>query len=160
MPDRVEYRAFITTYNEITNKLLTPASVLPNSTPGTKPIEVTALWDTGAVMTCMKPWLKDRLSLWLSEIPALLTGIGGKVKALMTFINIRLADNLEVEDCPVFIADFPGDADLLIGMDIIGMGDFAVCNTGGKTSFSFAVPPFPDRINFIDKANTANSNNL
>jgi hypothetical protein len=41
-------------------------------------------------------------------------------------------------------------------MDIIGMGDFAVCNTSNETSFSFAVPPFPDRINFADKANAFN----
>jgi len=42
-------------------------------------------------------------------------------------------------------------------MDIINMGDCAICNADGKTSFSFALPPFPDRINFIDKINKLNS---
>ena len=35
------------------------------------------------------------------------------------------------------------DADVLIGMDIITLGDFAVTNVGGKTKFSFQ---FPSRI--------------
>lgn len=45
---------------------------------------------------------------------------------------------------------------MLIGMDIIGMGDFAVCNTGNATSFTFAIPPFPDRLNFSEKAEMLN----
>jgi hypothetical protein len=36
-------------------------------------------------------------------------------------------------------------------MDIIGMGDFAVCSAEKKTSFTFAVPPFTDRIDFTKK---------
>jgi hypothetical protein len=32
------------------------------------------------------------------------------------------------------------DADVLIGMDIIGEGDFAVTHQDGKTTFSFRVP--------------------
>jgi hypothetical protein len=59
-------------------------------------------------------------------------------------------------DCPVYVTDFPGDEDILIGMDIIGMGDFVVCNTDGKTSFSFAIPPLPERTNFVDDAKAAN----
>ena len=30
--------------------------------------------------------------------------------------------------------------DILIGMDVIGKGDFAVCNVWGNTTFSFRVP--------------------
>ena len=52
------------------------------------------------------------------------------------------------------------NADMLIGMDIIGMGDFAVCNTDNKTSFSFAVPPFPDRIDLTAKTEAANKNSM
>jgi hypothetical protein len=34
----------------------------------------------------------------------------------------------------------PGDIDALIGMDILGLGDFAVTHHGGNTAFSFCVP--------------------
>jgi len=56
----------------------------------------------------------------------------------------------------VYVTEFPSNADMLIGMDIIRMGDFAVCNADGKTSFSFAVPPFPDRIDLAEKTEADN----
>jgi hypothetical protein len=79
--------------------------------------------------------------------------------AELSFMSILVTESLEIELCPVYIADFDDDDfDMIIGMDIITMGDFAICNTDGKTSFSFAMPSFPDRINLADKAEAANSN--
>jgi hypothetical protein len=42
-------------------------------------------------------------------------------------------------------------------MDIIRLGDFAVCNADNKTSFSFAMPPFQDRIDFVGRADDLNT---
>jgi len=61
--------------------------------------------------------------------------------------------------CPVYVADFPGNADMLIGMDIINKGDFIICNTDNRTSFSFVMPPFPERTDFTQKAMSFNKNN-
>jgi hypothetical protein len=124
-------------------------------------IEVEALWDTGADMTCVKPSLQAKLNLCRSELvkPMIMSGIGGDVAAEGALVSIWLTPNFALELCPVYIVDFPGDQELLIGMDIIAMGDFAVCNADGKTSFSFAVPPFPERINFADKADALNAQN-
>jgi hypothetical protein len=36
------------------------------------------------------------------------------------------------------------------------MGDFAVCNAGNKTSFSFVIPSFPDKVDFANQAEAAN----
>lgn len=33
-----------------------------------------------------------------------------------------------------------GDCDVIIGMDILGMGDFAVTHQNGNTTFSFCLP--------------------
>ncbi len=44
-------------------------------------------------------------------------------------------------------------ADVLIGMDIIGAGDFAVTNLNGKTTFSYRYPSM-ERIDFV-KASAA-----
>ena len=44
---------------------------------------------------------------------------------------------------------------LLIGMDIIGLGDFAVTNANGKTTFSFRVPSVRE-IDFIPDAQENN----
>jgi hypothetical protein len=34
----------------------------------------------------------------------------------------------------------PGGVDVIIGMDILGMGDFAVTHQAGKTTFTFCAP--------------------
>jgi len=156
-----EYRAFFTTYMGVTDELTTPVGIVPLYTTGPAvckiPLKIEALWDTGAVSTLIKPALWDRLKLRpLENSRTRFAGVGGPVEADVSFINLFLTPELMIECCPVYAADFPGNEELLIGMDIIGMGDFAVCNTGGKTSFSFAMPPFPDRVNFADKAEAAN----
>jgi len=160
MPEKIEHRGFFTTYKGITNTLITPAGILPASmtriTSDFAPVEITALWDTGAVGTCIQPWLKDRLNLRLYNPSGMLTGVGGSIKAYIALVDIHLAYNLIIQDHPVHIVEFPGNADILIGMDILSMGNFAVCNADNITSFSFIIPPFPEHINFIDRAEAAN----
>jgi hypothetical protein len=165
MPSPIEYRGFAKLYDGPVRKLITPASVLPTSLTGTAvpgvPIKTLALWDTGATRSCIKPELKDSLKSYISWTgsPTTFAGIGGKVRANFTLVSLFIANNFELEGCPVYVLDFPGNAGILIGMDIIAMGDFAVCNTNGETSFSFAMPPFPDRINLADKADAINRQN-
>lgn len=148
----------------ITDELTTPANIVPlhtaDLTARNIPFKIEALWDTGAISTFIKPALWDRLKLRPLEFGRTrFAGVGGIVEADVSLVDLLLTPELIIECCPVYAADFPGDTDILIGMDIIGMGDFAVCNANGKTSFSFAVPPFPDRVNFADKAETANRSN-
>jgi hypothetical protein len=162
MSSRAEHRAFTVNHEGLTNEISTPVQLEPIYTADKNLLntqtEIEALWDTGATMTCIKPSLRDRLKLRQSELiePITMSDIGGDVEADGTLVSIWLAPNFVIELCPVYIADFSGDEELLIGMDIITMGDFAICNTGNKTSVSFAVPPFPDRISFADKADTIN----
>jgi hypothetical protein len=94
-----------------------------------------------------------------SGSPKTISGIGGSVRADFTIASIFLTYNLGIVYSPVYVLDFPGSVDMIIGMDIISMGDFAVCNADGKTSFSFAIPSFPERINFADKAEAFNARN-
>lgn len=167
LPAHSKHRAFNVSYDEIAYDLISPVSVLPGSADGIPPnstasaVEVMALWDTGATVSCIKPQLRERLNLPVvqEQGPKVITGVGGVIEVYTTIVNIRLTRNLEIEYCPVSVADFPGNEDILIGMDIITMGDFAVSNTGGKTSFSFAMPPFPDRMNLAEKAEVTNRQN-
>jgi len=156
-----KYKAYFTTYKEIVEELTTPANIRPVLTDDplsrSAPVNIEVLWDTGAMSTCIKPALFERLKLCPFEPGrAKFAGIGGNVTADVTVIDLILTPGLEIEFWPVYVMDFPGDAEILIGMDIIGMGDFVVCNTDNKTSFSFAIPPFPDRINLADKAEALN----
>ena len=55
-------------------------------------------------------------------------------------VNILLVNKVEVYQIKVTEGKISGDADVLIGMDIIGRGDFAVTNKNDKTVFSFRIP--------------------
>jgi hypothetical protein len=41
--------------------------------------------------------------------------------------------------------------EIIIGMDVITQMDIAVTNGGGQTQFSFAIPPFENRIDFSNR---------
>jgi hypothetical protein len=157
--NHTEHRGFIKSYDGPVNKLAATTNILPiassDKTLCNMPFEVNALWDTGATLTFIKPKIRDHLKLrmvreGLSSVS--IAGLGGLVKADFTIISILLTSNFIIEYCPAYVLDFPVKFDMVIGMDIINMGDFAVCNTENKTSFSFVVPPLPERINFADKA--------
>jgi hypothetical protein len=165
MPDHIEYRGFTQTYPSIVNRLITPISIAPVSSRNKAirgiPVKLKALWDTGAMKSLIKPELVKRLDLQMYRVGSAVSfsGIGGRVKADFTMLTIFLTDNMGIEGCPAYVINFPGGADIIIGMDIINMGDFAVCNIEGQTSFSFAMPPLPDRIDFIDRINILNEQN-
>ena len=44
--------------------------------------------------------------------------------------------------------------DALIGMDVIGMGDFSICR---GEFFSYCIPSFENPINFVEKAEKVNN---
>jgi hypothetical protein len=149
------------------DQLISRVKVMPILTadlsPHIVPIELDALWDTGAMVTCVTPAVRNRLKLSPSALDesTILSGLTGNAPAERTFISIQLANSLEIEYCPVYVVDFEDDDfEMIIGMDIITMGDFAVCNTGGETSFSFVIPSFPDRINFTEKADQVNKRDI
>lgn len=157
------YRAITKYYGKPQKKLLMPLDILPVSSSDNvivnTPVRMKSLWDTGASFTVIKPELRDKLKLQMikSGSPATFAGIGKEMhKANNTVLSIRLCENFEISWCPVYVLDFTVDVDIIIGMNIIGMGDFAVCNTNKETSFSFAYPSFPDRIDFTEKAKLFN----
>lgn len=63
-------------------------------------------------------------------------------------VNIRLPNSVAFMGVRVTKGNL-GDADVLIGMDIISQGDFAVTNLGGLTKFSFRVPS-ATHIDFVE----------
>ncbi|MDR1974995.1 MAG: hypothetical protein LBQ31_10090 [Bacteroidales bacterium] len=70
-------------------------------------------------------------------------GVHGEREVNVYFVNITLDNrnitiNTQVTECDELSAD--NSVGLLIGMNIITMGDFAVTNFGGQTLMSFRVP--------------------
>ncbi|MBR3307251.1 MAG: hypothetical protein IKI75_08370 [Lachnospiraceae bacterium] len=147
-----EYNAFTTTYDSISDKLSNTAEV---SCAG-KTCAVQALWDTGATCTCISYEVARLLKLIPTGFNSILTPSGRKV--VHTYlIDILLPNGVMVGDVVVCDSDIGEQGlGLLIGMNIINIGELCVSSKGGRTTFSFIIPPVSDA-DYIPEANKLNN---
>ena len=129
-------KAFTTISQTITNKLTNNVTIKYND----KTLTVDALWDTGATNTCIAESLIQKLALKSTGKVNMYTPSGVAIKD--TYLaDIILPNNVEVPDLKLTAADLDEQGiGLLVGMDIINRGDFAVSNFKGQTVFSFRIP--------------------
>lgn len=113
--------------------------------------EYIAVWDTGASITCISNTVIKDLSLKPIG-PATSYGSGGARESTKHLVNVVLPNRVGFSGINVLQADLVIEEesprfDVLIGMDLLSRGDFAVTNHNGKTTFSFRMPSM-DRIDF------------
>ena len=114
--------------------------------------EFVALWDTGATAMVISPKIVAALGLMPSGV-ARVHYADGTAKDVPRFVvNIRLPNNWTFQGWPATLGN-PAGTDVLIGMDIISRGDFAVTNGNGRTTFSFRMPAQAD-IDFVAEGNS------
>lgn len=105
-----------------------------------------AVWDTGATGTCITKTLADTLAL--EQVGMCMShGVTGAAECRTFLISLFLPNGIAVPEIEVSDCEDNIGCDILIGMDIIGMGDFAVSNHG-HTAFTFRVPSV-QTINFV-----------
>ena len=97
-----------------------------------------AIWDTGAMSTTISPVLAQKLGL-VSFGKVKMQHANGDAIVNTYIINLLLPNNMEISTLPVMEGAMT-DVDLLIGMDVITLCDFAITNKEGKTIFSFDIP--------------------
>ncbi len=116
-----------------------------------------AIWDTGATSSVVTPTVVKKLGL-IASGKTNLHGVAGSKEDADTFLvsfilpNKVLVNGVRVAEVPTI----GGSADILIGMDIITLGDFSVTNTNGKTVFSFRTPSVK-MIDYVDEINRSKS---
>ena len=134
--DQQIFNAFTTKWDGQANALITDAFIEYNN--HTLPIK--ALWDTGATGTCISPNVVAQLGMIPTGKGTSHTASG--VATVNTYLaNIILPNHVRVTDVSMIDANIGTNGfDVLIGMDIIGMGDFCVSNLRGKTVLSFRIP--------------------
>ena len=66
----------------------------------------------------------------------------------VVYITIELPNRVIKKTIKAAVCNIAANAGMIIGMDIISIGDFALSNGSNQTLFSFAVPPFKDKIDF------------
>jgi hypothetical protein len=143
MTPQVECHTLFVNYGYRAREIVTPAKIGP-SCPGERPYipyaqEFLAIWDTGATQTTITEDLAKKLGLYkISE--HMVEGVTGSAICNTYLIALALPNGILIPE--IEVADCAGNigCDILIGMDVIGKGDFAVCNVWGNTTFSFRVP--------------------
>ena len=118
-----------------TNAVVT--GVAGYSDPKALPAVVSALWDTGAWSSVITQ--KVVTALGLSPIDHVRAcGVNGWYDAPVYIVDVTLPNKIKISNLLVSLGTMTA-ADMLIGMDVISMGDFKLINDG-KTSFSIRTP--------------------
>ena len=120
----------------------------------------TALWDTGATNTVITKKVMMECKLWSTGMTKVIHA-GGETITNSYLVNLYLPNKLEVRGVRVSEGILGEKVDVLIGMDIISKGDFAVTNYNGTTVFTFRYPSVEciDFVKNIRQAKTVKKSN-
>ena len=147
-PKSITITSFTSRYNGLSNVLVNDVFVSSKLFhPTDKKIDLNALdthsykalWDTGATNCVITQKIIDDLKLKPIGMTKVNTASHVEVDAEIYIVSILLPNKICVPNVRVTKGNISGH-DLLIGMDIINRGDFAVTHNKGKTSFSFRMP--------------------
>jgi predicted aspartyl protease len=146
-------QSFTATADARRRELVTPCKISAAFDPaGPKPhrelFDFTAIWDTGATNSVISPSVVTACGLKPIGMTEVHTA-NGTCKAEQYSVNIYLPNRVAFQSVRVTNQPLVGTP-VLIGMDIIGMGDFAVTHMDGKTMFSYRWPSL-ERIDFVEQ---------
>ena len=120
-----------------------------------------AIWDTGATNSGITKKVVDDLGLKPTGLVEV-SHAKGRSMTNTYLVNIYLPSEVTIGQVRVTEVELLSDnlpegkrPQILVGMDVIGMGDFAVTNFSGKTVMSFRIPSV-EEIDFIPRAQENN----
>jgi hypothetical protein len=156
---KTRHFAFKQEYPTLSFRLITDVQIFDITTgPLKNGIKVKALWDTGATGSVITPEVSKRLQLVpINRVKV--TGVNNTSMADVVKISIGLPNRVMVQEVNAMVCDLNQNIDMLIGMDIILNGDFSISNAGGKTLFTFAIPPFENKTDLYEKTFAVNKRN-
>ena len=127
--------SFTAKSNSRAKVILTPADVFIANTQDH--INIAAIWDTGASGSAITQFVAQNLGL----IPigrTIVHTANGEAEQNTYLVDIGLPNAVKVNGLIVNeVPALSGQAEILIGMDIITLGDFSITNLKGKTCMSF-----------------------
>lgn len=142
MNNNIPTFAFTTTNPRFVREIITEAEVsIPHvGNPTAEFIKTSALWDTGATNSVITPLLVDKLGIKsITQIRSL--HAGGESIADVYMIDIVLPNKLVIPNVKVSkCAEQGGRFGIIIGMDIISMGDFSISGQYPRRMVSFCLP--------------------
>lgn len=133
----VRGKAFTTTIDERAAKLVNEVEVSDGDGAARR---YSAQWDTGAQRTCISQKVVCELSL-VQFGCIRLTSPAGEECVPTYKVELLLPNNVAIVNYEVPLAHFDAaDVDVLVGLDVITNGEFAVGCDGERTQFTFRVP--------------------
>lgn len=115
------------------------SEAVENPDKTTKIITYNGIFDTGATGSVITKKVADQLKIFSIGLVNVHTASGFE-RSNTYLINMYFPNKLLFPGVRVTEGKVIGAFDILIGMDIIGAGDFVINNFNGHTSFSFRVP--------------------
>lgn len=113
-----------------------------------------AIWDTGATGTVITSKVAKDLGL-LPTGKITSTHAGGSDEVNTYLINVYLPNGINIVGVRVIEAVLAGNTEMLIGMDIISLGDFSFTNCNGEACFSFRIPSMK-KIDYVEESKKPN----
>jgi predicted aspartyl protease len=127
-------------YTKLQRRIVTPVYLYGVSTTVPKDTVTSALWDTGATFSAITQRIQKELGL--TQIGSkLIRGATGIKKVPVVMLTLELPNDLLKQNIEVAVCNFSDDIGMIVGMDIITLGDFALLHGNCHTEFSFTIPP-------------------
>lgn len=134
---------------DIEKSIITPVKVKTINTG--KELATLGIWDTGATGSVVTKSTAQALGL-IPITKTIVNGVHGPKPVNVYYVNITLNNNqitlnTLVTECEVLSAD--KTVGMLIGMNIITLGDFSISNYEGKTVMTFRQPSL-EKFDFVE----------
>jgi len=154
---QLQIKSFTVEANRIINVLISKVHISPPRNPtadaglelGPDCKEFEAIWDTGASGTVITEKVVKDCGLKPHGVTDVHTA-KGKMRSNTYLVDVWLPNHVTIANVIVTLGELADNKDVLVGMNIINAGDFAVSNYQGKTIFTYRFPSM-ERIDFVQK---------
>lgn len=157
-----DFQAFTVRYSGRTNVLFSQVGVSqafdPNTVTQNHPAikDVTSIWDTGASCTVITKQVAGELGL-IPTGKTKVSGVNNTTEENTYLANVYLPNKVAITFVKIVeVPGLTGGAGILIGMDIIGSGDFSVYTEDGKTVMTYRYPTIGG-VDFVQEAGNIRS---
>jgi len=127
-------------FPNIQKRIITDIEIFNTLNENSKSLTESALWDTGATISVITPKLAKELCF----IPAgtmAINSIAGIIDVEFILASIQLPGRVIRKNIKMAVCDFSQNINIILGMDIITLGDFELLHGNNSTVFSFTSPP-------------------
>ena len=139
-------------FNQKQIRIITPVNLFSIPYNSSLTLTTDALWDTGASMSAITPEIQDKLKV-ISVDKKIIAGVHSSKVVNVVYLTLELPNSVIKKNIRFAVCSITSKIGMILGMDIISLGDFALSNGNNQALISFAVPPFQEKIDFSKRQN-------